>query len=93
MSATFENALYEVKDKTGNEVTIQSEDGVRYRRNLAHVKNYECEEQASQESIDVEETLDNESNVSGESSIPVQGNRPRRERRAPKRFDDYLLYR
>ena len=40
----FEDALYKVKNKDGNEVTVESEDGVQYRRNSAHVKRYETEE-------------------------------------------------
>ena len=32
-----------MKSKDGNEVTVESEDGVEYRRNSAHVKRYVTE--------------------------------------------------
>ena len=43
LSSPFEDALYEVKSKDGKEVTVESEDGVEYRRNSAHVKRYVTE--------------------------------------------------
>ncbi|CAB3981066.1 Uncharacterized protein K02A2.6, partial [Paramuricea clavata] len=44
LSSMFEDALYKVKNKDGNEVTVESEDGVQYRKNSVHVKRYETEE-------------------------------------------------
>ena len=43
LSSPFEDALCKVKSKDGNEVTVESEDGVEYRRNSAHVKRYVTE--------------------------------------------------
>ena len=83
LATTFENALYKVKNKNGNEVTVESEDGVEYRRNSAHVKKYETEETVNDER-GVTEDLEGEKE-------PEHG-RIKRKCRVPKRFDDYLVY-
>ncbi|XP_028415017.1 uncharacterized protein K02A2.6-like [Dendronephthya gigantea] len=97
LSPAFKDALYKVKDKIGNEVTVESENGVTYRRNSAHVKRYENEEQTSQDEVAVEETDQDETFVEEiESSgrdcevSPQNGQlspRPRRQCRPPKRFE------
>ena len=86
LSTTFENALYKVKNKNGNEVTAESEDGVEYRRNSAHVKKYETEETVNDER---EATEDLECEKEHEPEL----GRIKRKCRVPKRFDDYLVYR
>jgi len=42
LSLPFSPALYTVVNKHGQEITVKSEDGVTYRRNVAHLKKY-CE--------------------------------------------------
>ena len=64
LSPMFEDALYKVKNKDGN--MVESEDGVQYRRNSAHVKRYETEECLNPEPVDAEETSTRENGVSCE---------------------------
>ena len=66
LSPMFEDALYKVKNKDGNEVTVESEDRVQYRRNSAHVKRYETEECLNPEPVDEEKTSTRENAVSCE---------------------------
>ena len=40
LSSTFGDKLYQVMDKQGSEVTVESSDGATYRRNSSHVKKY-----------------------------------------------------
>jgi len=40
LTATYKPELYTVTSRTGSEVTVQSPDGVEYRRTVAHVKKY-----------------------------------------------------
>jgi hypothetical protein len=63
LSPMFEDALYKVKNKDGNEVVVESEDGVQYRRNSAHVKRYETEERLNPELVDAEKTSTGEFRV------------------------------
>jgi hypothetical protein len=88
----FEDALYNVLNKDGNKVTVESEDGVQYRRNSAHVKRYETEECLNPEPVDAEKTSTRENGVSCEQRPEQTLVRPRRDCRPPKRFDEYLLY-
>jgi transposase InsO family protein len=92
LSPMFEDALYNVLNKDGNEVTVESEDGVQYRRNSAHVKRYETEECLNPEPVDAEKTSTRENGVSCEQRPEQTLVRPRRDCRPPKRFDEYLLY-
>ena len=89
LSSLFEDALYKVKSKDGNEVTVESEDGVEYRRNSAHVKRYVTE--GSAEGTTPEKNAIGDK-TSGEENQEQTYSRPRRECRAPKRFDEYSLY-
>ena len=86
LSPMFEEALYKVKNKYGNEVTVESEDGVQYRRNSAHVKIYETEECLNPEPVDAEETSAREKRASCEQKPEQILVRPRRDCRPPKRF-------
>ena len=89
LSSPFEDVLYKVKSKDGNEVKVESEDGVEYRRNSAHVKRYVTE--GSAEATTPEKNAIGDK-TSGEENQEQTYSRPRRECRAPKRFDEYLLY-
>jgi len=40
LTSTYKPELYTVTSRTGSEVTVQSPDGVQYRRNVAYVKKY-----------------------------------------------------
>ena len=88
----FEDTLYKVKNKDGNEVTVESEDGIQCRRNSARVKRYETEECLNPEPVDAEETSTRENGVSCERKPEQILSRPRRDCRPPKRFEEYSLY-
>ena len=88
LSLPFEDTLYKVKSKDGNEVTVESEDSVEYRRNSAHVKRYATEGSAEGTTPE-KNAIGNK--TSGEENQEQTYSRPRRECRAPKRFDEYLL--
>ena len=76
-------------DKQGSEITAESSDGSTYRRNSSHVKKYhkgdeqERDELVTEKSDNVEEVIQRKTDTGM--------NRPRRERRLPERFDEYLL--
>ena len=62
-----------------------------YKRNSAHVKRYESEQNVSlPREDDIETSDDNQEFSSNEPEQLVE--RPRRGRRVPKHFDEYLLY-
>ena len=100
MSATFDSHPDEVVGRKGNEVMIQSPDGVKYRRNVSHVKRYKSHKRNYQSipeltdnvSVDVKGPDLEESGILEPRKValtmPV---RPQRERRAPKRFKDYYM--
>lgn len=96
-----------VVDKQGNSVTVQTDDGRRYRRNSAHLKKFvdsREDETIRQETSDEPSCSDWATPGSYSqacASTPVSGNhmgvhtevvgRPRRETKRPLRFEDYEL--
>ena len=86
----FGEELYCVTGKQGSEVTVESSDGVTYRRNSSHVKKYHQEEEGTGESEGVIENNDREEVRQGTDNNRLD--RPRRERKVPQRFDEYALY-
>ena len=89
LSWTFGDKLYQVMDKQGNEITVESSDGATYRRNSSHVEKYRKGDEQEQEEF-VTENSDNVEEVIQRKNDTGM-NRPRRERRLPERFDEYLL--
>ena len=89
MDTPFVPVPYKLVDKHGNSCTVESPEGVQYKRNNTHVKRY-------QESLDdthkiediLPQTMDNEPETEGTLSLP---SRPVRERRLPKKFDDFVM--
>ena len=89
MDTPFVPVPYKLADKHGNSCTVESPEGVQYKRNNTHVKRY-------QESLDdtpeiedlLPQTTDNEPETEGTLSLP---SRPVRERRLPKKFDDFVM--
>ena len=87
LSPMFGDKLYRVMDKQGSEVTVESSDGATYRRNSSHVQKYH---QGDKQEQPQDELVTEKSDSVEEKETGM--NRPRRERRPPERFDEYLLY-
>ncbi|XP_033641983.1 uncharacterized protein K02A2.6-like [Asterias rubens] len=99
MSTPFHAVPYTLVEKQGNSCTVESPEGVKYKRNSTHVKKYQqTESDTSQESI--EDPIQNE-DISGDIvdpqvsiSSPMLGS-PRAVRTTrnclPKRFDDFVM--
>ena len=79
MSAKFESELYEIVEKKGNSVVIQSPEKVQYQRNVTEVKKFTPREEQSVNSDRPLELLeDNELEQ-----------RPQRDRRPPDRYGEW----
>lgn len=55
LSTTYKPEIYTVIAKTGCEVTIQSDDGVQYRRNVCQVKKFVPQSEEAQSSTELDE--------------------------------------
>ncbi len=97
LSTTFENQPYAVVDKRGNQVTIQSPQGVQYKRNITHVKKFsggnevplDLDVDTSQERVTIPDVIDSDGvEVASEPQVAV---RPSRERKMPSKFQDYVV--
>ncbi len=105
LSTPFEHQPYEVVTKNGNSVVIESPAGVRYKRNITHVKKYHENVQQPGNNIedivedDIPTTLDFEEPLE-QSEIPCSvptapktptapTPRPSRTRIQPKKYEDY----
>ena len=90
----FEPQPYKVVDRTGTQVTVQSQDGVTYKRNLAHTKRYVRPEQTNddkQPSI-TKDTFLTEDTGSHSTDTPIPDIRtPTRTKRTPERLKDYVV--
>ena len=91
LSTLFEEELYRVMGKQGSEVTVESSDGVTYRRNSSHVKKYHQEEEGTGESEGVIENNDRKEEVR-QGTDDNRLDRSRSEHKVPQRFDEYVLY-
>ena len=75
-TASFETQPYEVINKHGSSVLIESPEGVRYKRNTSHVKQYQERETDEHEAVEpptTEETSSEEANSSDDLK-GMQGN-------------------
>ena len=105
MSTPFHTVPYTLIEKQGNSCTVESPEGVRYKRNSTHVKKYQKPEpdtshqedirdpiQSEDISGDVEETKSLDPQVSMSSPMI---NLPRAVRATrnylPKRFHDFVM--
>ena len=79
MSAKFESEPYEIVEKKGNSVVIQSPEKVQYQRNVTEVKKFTPrEEQSANSDHQLELQEDNELKQ-----------RPQRDRRPPDRYGEW----
>ena len=90
LSPTFGDKLYQVMDKQGSEVTVESSDGATYGRNSSHVKKYHKGDEQEQDELVIEKSVNVEEVIQRKTDSGM--NRPRRDRRLPERFEEYLLY-
>lgn len=88
LSTNFGEVLYKITNKYGNEVTVTSSEGVKYKRNVTEVKKY----QTGSEELDQQDTSRDDvaySSANSETSeIPLS---PTRERKPPEYLNDYEL--
>ena len=96
LTATFESEPYEVINKKGNSVLIESPEGVQYKRNTTHVKQYltrESEEAVGERETDVEQLEYDQGSVQAEEKQVEQPKSPRpvRLKSTPKKFDDFVM--
>ncbi|XP_054757939.2 uncharacterized protein K02A2.6-like [Lytechinus pictus] len=92
-STPFHTEPYKLIEKSGNSVVVESSEGVRYKRNSTHIQKYnrpdsEKDEHEDNSKTPTEMTQDKEV---GNASVAIS--RPVREKRCPKRLDDFVLYR
>lgn len=91
----YKDTKFSVTDKKNNSVTITSPKGVSYKRNASLVKKF-CDREDMEDSGEIREeesseitNKDIERNVSSPKTIG--SNRPKREIRVPKRFDNFVM--
>lgn len=77
LTAPFCEVPFEVVDRFNSQVTVESPEGVQYKRNSAHLKKYQTDETHSDRSATPLQT----------ESTPT---RPTRIRKVPKRFEDFV---
>ena len=105
LTSTFENQPYQVVNKEGNSVIVESPEGVRYRRNSTHVKRY-IRREKSNDLQDVQRDLRHSFEESDNNHRPTSDNigeesksqntefgisRPSRSRVMPRKFEDYVM--
>lgn len=82
LSAVFEPVSYKIIERTGSEVQVENvETGVRYRRNVTHIKKAPPTDHEDQSEPD-ESTVEN--NIDGKGNEETQ--RPKRRRAVPARY-------
>ena len=106
-STPFESQPYEVINKHGNSVVIESPEGVQYKRNSTHVKQYQERDPAvrqdapeTQVTAQIPLRASDDRGDQGSNEVKEKNDdekeeevvqRPMRTRRMPKRFEDYVL--
>jgi len=107
VTTTYKPEMYAVTSRTGREVTVQSPDGVQYRRNVAHVKKYvsspgdhgslsQSESADSHGSSDPIQKVEPASPHSGtvvdpREHSPIAARRSTRARDRPRYLEDYII--
>ena len=79
LSANFESEPYEIVEKKGNSVVVQSPEKVQYQRNVTEVKKFTPREEQSASS-DLESELQEDNELE---------RRPQRERHPPDRYGEW----
>ena len=102
LSPTFYEVPMEVLEKRGGDVTVKSSTGSQYRRNVTHLKKFEdgpseVEESVQESENRVDKNVQNENQdlelttrENNKDCDSIVSSRPRRVRRAPERFKDYI---
>lgn len=101
LTTTFEPEPYGIVQRYGNQVTVESPDGVQYKRNMSQVKRYlQPEPDRNIIADDINETAVSEealedpgggSSVTQPDTTPAHADRPRRECSRPARFQDFVM--
>lgn len=107
LSPEFDSTRYQVTDRRGNTVTVRSPAGNTFTRNVAKVKKFNIKDEIdSQPSVMVKAEVESDSeqdivitnktdseveNASVPQVDPVEANRPRRPKKTPERFKDFVL--
>ena len=97
LTTPFKVHPYTLVDKIGNSVTVQSPEGVKYKRNSTHVKKYN---EPEQDTYDVHEQLQKKTDsaqtdihVNGRTQSESANTRPVREgKRPPSWLQDFVVY-
>ncbi|KAK2571712.1 hypothetical protein P5673_003094 [Acropora cervicornis] len=81
LTPNFESPLYTLLTKEGNEVVVESEDGVACRRDSSFVKSYDP---SADDTPTADITLENQ-------EVQTRDARPSRTIRLPERFKDFVI--
>lgn len=87
LSTKFLTTPATVVDRVGNSVTLKTSEGQLYKRNTSHIRPFVA-------SPNVETMTEVPANITESNSTAHEAKdeeRPSREKRRPKRFEDYLL--
>jgi hypothetical protein len=100
LTTAFETTPYEVVEKNGSSVVVESPQHVRYKRNVTEVKQYlppECGDSheddplvPDRDDFMTEETYADDTDVPSPEKTQMRSTRPQRERRVPAKFNDYV---
>ena len=91
MTTSFSPVPYKLVEKKGNSVVVESPTGAQYQRNSTHVHKYN----KSLNPTDTETGDGNNQQTEGKTddTHTQLESRPVRERKLPKWFDDFVMYR
>jgi len=88
-STQFEPEPYKVVEKTGSQVTIQSNEGVKYKRNVSHTKPYIRRDDTQEHAEETQQT-DTQDVSDPPSDIP-EIRKSARFRKPPERLKDFII--
>ena len=85
-------------DRVGSHVRVQTPEGAQYSRNTSHLKRYETpkadspsgKEQASKTNSEMSDTNSGVQTMTNDENCSVE-KRPVREKKMPKRLDDFVI--
>ncbi|KAJ8039685.1 hypothetical protein HOLleu_13765 [Holothuria leucospilota] len=86
LSASFHETPFEVVDKYHGQVTVQSPEGVTYKRNSSHVKKFESVRDVSSQVESSEEGSKSEASGDIADDVGVKPSRPVHTHKMPSRF-------
>lgn len=91
LSAPFHETPFEVVDKYHSQVTVQSPEGVTYKRNSSHVKKFESGQEVTPQVESSEEGSKSEASGGIADDVGIKPSRPVRTRKMPSRFKDFVI--